>query len=69
MADKKHNWFHIDGVIRTDKEMTAAELVELMDAAGFEFLGNVKASDISDEDYDADFREGLKESLPRGTTE
>lgn len=61
MENKKRNWFNIEGIIRTDKEMTVEELAVLLDKLGFEFVGNVKPSDITDAEVDKDFREGLKE--------
>lgn len=49
--DTRQNWFRIHGDIRVNEDMTTKEFADKLDALGLEFVGNIKYSDISDEDY------------------
>ena len=48
----KHNWFYVQGDIRVDENMTSEEFAELLDKLGLEFVGGIKRSIFTDEDYE-----------------
>lgn len=50
--DTMHNWFGINGDIRTKNPMTTTEFSNLLDKFELEFLGVIKYSEFSDEDYE-----------------
>ena len=54
--DKKHNWFAINGEIRTTSTMTTKEFMDLLDQIeevyGIRFLGSVGYAETRDEDYE-----------------
>jgi len=52
---KRHNWFEVEGELRTTTQMTSRELRDLLDqiedAFGIRFLGSIGYSETTDEDY------------------
>lgn len=46
---KTHNWFSINGYIRTNDQMTAKELFNILEDKGIELFGSVIISDTDDE--------------------
>lgn len=49
--ERKHNWFEIEGDIRTQKKMTTREFLNILDSIGLELCGRVGYSPRCDADY------------------
>lgn len=47
---KTHNWFSINGHIRTDNPMTAKELFDILEEKGIKLFGSVIISDTVDKE-------------------
>lgn len=50
-AGDKHNWFEVNGDIRTKEKMTTHEFTALLDKLGLELRGRIAYSVLTDEDY------------------
>lgn len=49
---KEHNWFEVNGEVRTDNQMTTKQFSDLLDELKIDFIGSIRYSKTNDKDYE-----------------